>query len=103
MAETPPPIEETFGLIAVEEYGGKGAALWTEGRAVAVDIQEVSVTVAASVGRGSKDQHRLTRNMGMPGLRLYLRAVWLSKIGSLSRHAIAASELLRRASTCSGR
>ena len=67
------PLEETFGLIAVEEYGGK-VRLWTEAELWPWIYQEVSV--GRSLGRPEREiRINITSRWGRAGLRLYLRTV----------------------------
>ena len=66
-------IEETFGLIAVEEYGGK-VRLWTEAELWPWIYQEVSV--GRSLGRPEAEiRVNIVSRYGDAGLRLYLKAV----------------------------
>ena len=66
-------IEETFGLIAVEEYGGK-VRLWTEAELWPWIYQEVSV--GRSLGRPEGEiRVNIVSRYGDAGLRLYLKAV----------------------------
>ena len=68
-----PTIEETFGLIAVEEYGGK-VRLWTEAELWPWIYQEVSV--GRSLGRPEREiSIHIVSRYGDAGLRLYLRTV----------------------------
>ena len=78
MADTDPPIEETFGLIAVEEYGGK-VRLWTEAELWPWIYQEVSV--GRSLGRPESEiRIHIKSRWGAAGLRLYRKAVASSSI-----------------------
>ena len=65
------PIEETFGLIAVEEYGGK-VRLYTQDELWPWINQEVSL-VAPRAARG-RDKDQNCHPNGDAGLRLYLKA-----------------------------
>jgi hypothetical protein len=72
MADTA-PIEETFGLIAVEEYGGK-VRLWTEAELWPWIDQEVSV--GRSLGRPEAEiRTNIGSRYGDAGLRLYIKAM----------------------------
>jgi hypothetical protein len=63
-------IAETFGLIAVEEYGGK-VRLWTEAELLPWIEQEVSV--GRSLGRPEREiRINIVSRWGKAGLRLYL-------------------------------
>ena len=65
-------IEETFGLIAVEEYGGK-VRLWTEAELWPWIYQEVSV--GRSLGRPEAEiRSNIVSRYGDAGLRLYLNS-----------------------------
>jgi hypothetical protein len=67
------PIEETFGLIPVEEYGGK-MRLWTAAELLPWIEQEVSV--GRSLGRPEREiRINITSRWGAAGLRLYLKAM----------------------------
>jgi len=71
MADTA-SIEETFGLTAVEEYGGK-VRLWTEAELWPWIDQEVSV--GRSLGRPEAEiRVNIASRYGEAGLRLYLKA-----------------------------
>ena len=65
-------IKETFGLIAVEGYGGK-VRLWTEAELWPWIYQEVSV--GRSLGRPAAEiRTNIVSRYGDAGLRLYLKA-----------------------------
>ena len=64
-------IEETFGLITVEEYGGK-VRLWTE--AELLELARAEAAYCRANGKG--DEHieaNIRSRYGEAGLRLYLR------------------------------
>ena len=64
-------IEETFGLIPVEEYGGK-VRLWTEAELWPWIYHEASV--GRSLGRPEREiRIHIASRWGDAGLRLYLR------------------------------
>ena len=66
-------IEETFGLIAVEEYGGK-VRLYTPDELWPWIYQEVSV--GRSLGRPEAEiRTNIVSRYGDAGLRLYLKAM----------------------------
>ena len=65
-------IAETFGLIAVEEYGGK-VRLWTEAELWPWIDQEVSVGRSSSGRPEEEIRTNIVSRYGDAGLRLYLR------------------------------
>ena len=65
-------IEETFGLIAVEEYGGK-VRLWTE--AELLELARAEASYCRANGKGDEYiEANIRSRYGEAGLRLYLKA-----------------------------
>jgi hypothetical protein len=71
MSTTAKTTAEAFGLIAVEEYGGK-VRLWPEEELLPWICQEVSV--GGSLGRSDDEiKIHIVSRWGKAGLRLYLK------------------------------